>query len=115
MRLLLFVDESDHEYLRSLPKGAKRAIGGDIRRLQQNERPLQWKLLSGFGPGIGELKRGNLRVVITLADDRGAVWVVCTFLKDAKSKSRMRAEHKTLIETRLRRLRQLLSSGPTRH
>lgn len=106
MKRLYWVNSDDLTEIKRKAAAVRKAIGAELRRLQQGERPLNFRILNGFGPQVGELKRGGLRIVYTTeCPDWTAV--VCLFDKDAKEGNRMRPEHTRLIERRLRTLRAL--------
>lgn len=109
-------EEEDQPVLRGLPDRTRQAFGHSISMLQFRERPENvplWKRLHGFGPGVGELKSGGWRVVLSIEIDPKTIWIVCVFKKDSKSGSKMPKTHKQMIEARLGRLASRLQ--PTRH
>jgi len=85
--------------------GHLKAVARELRRLQKGERPTAYRMLQSFGPQVGELKRGSLRVVYTTELEL-LIAIVCAFKKDAKSGDKMRPEHERLINSGLRRIRQ---------
>jgi len=106
MRLLRYADNRTEAWiLRHIEKGPQKGFARDLRRLMKGEAPLQYRVLKGFGPNVGELKRGGIRVVYT-TEFSDLVGVVCAFRKDAKRDDDMRPEHKKLIDSGLRRLRE---------
>jgi phage-related protein len=81
MKSLAWADKDLETWLhRSWPMGILRGIGRDVRRLQKGERPLAFRPLPDFGPQLGELKRGNLRVVYT-TELPNTVGIICAFRK----------------------------------
>jgi hypothetical protein len=105
-----FVHIGDRAHLAGLGKGARKALGEDLRRLQRREPALQFKPLQGFGKGVGELVRGGTRVVVSLSDDPCSIWIVCVFDKDSSAGAKMKKEHKDLIESRLKGLREKIKA-----
>ena len=112
-----YVDEDrDRPVMRTLPQATRRAIGKEIDRIQRGEEALQWRPLAGFGRGVGELKRGKWRVVLSCTVDPACVWILCVFAKDSSRGSRMRTGHRELIQSRIARLAiRLNSAQPTLH
>jgi len=110
-----YVDEiEDKPIMRRLPDGTRTAFGQDLRRLQQGKKATQLRPLRGFGSGVGELKRGDWRVVLSTIADPRTIWIVCVFKKEAKRGSKMTKKHETLIGSRIARLASILEA-PTRH
>jgi phage-related protein len=110
-RNIRFVDEDrDRRFLKNLPKGIRKAIGNELHRLQNGgatDALQQWRPLEGFGKGIGELKRGGIRVVLSVVVDPISVWIVCAFKKDAKKGAQMPRKHRTLIYSSLKKLEEI--------
>ena len=117
-RNVAFVDEErDRPILKALPHGTRIAIGREIRRLQNGQRAAdlqQWRPLTEFGKGVGELKRGPWRIVLSTVADVLNIWIVCAFRKEAKSGSKMTKKHRTLIEGSLERLHAHLDAPKAR-
>jgi len=108
-------EAEDRPAMRGLPDRARMAFGQSIAMLQWREPPENvplWKPLHNFGPGVGELKRGDWRVVLSIEVDPKTIWIVCVFKKDSKSGSKMPKVHTEMIEARLKRLTRRLQSGP---
>lgn len=97
-------DETESWLATHWPQGTRRAVAREVRRLQKGDRPLAYRPLSSFGSHVGELKRGQLRVVYT-TEIAGYVSIVCAFRKDAKQGDAMRPEHERAIQRGLRILR----------
>lgn len=119
-RKVEYVDEDrDQPILRRLPAGPRRAVGEELARLQRGENAeqlQQFRPLPDFGKGVGELKRGAWRIVLSTVIDPTCIWIVCVFRKDAGEKGEMRKSHKILIEASLRRLAgQIEPSSKTTH
>ena len=111
LRPIQFVDDADQHFLRNLPSGTRKAIAEELRRMQRREPPLQFRPLKQFGSGVGELKRGGVRVVVSMTADPNAIWIVCSFDKDSSAGAKMKKEHKDQIEAALRRLRQRIGTS----
>lgn len=107
-RTVEYVDvKRDQRILKQLPDATRAAIGEELTRLQRGDdtsQLLQYRPLTGFGPGVGELKRGPWRVVLSTSADPTTVWIVCVFKKDSPSGSTMPKKHRKLIESSLDRL-----------
>lgn len=113
-----YVDEDqDKPILRSLPVGTRTSIGQELARLQRGDRGedlQQWRPLYEFGRGVGELKRGPWRVVLSTVVDPVRIWIVCVFRKDAKVGGTMMKKHEKLIKARLAQLASKLAPSTTR-
>jgi phage-related protein len=111
-------EERDKPILRErVPKGTRNSFGEDLHRLQLGETPeslSSWRPLTAFGRGVGELKRGPWRLVLSTVVDTEIVWIVCVFRKDAKAGRAMRQEHRRLIESSLTRLASRLPPASSR-
>lgn len=112
--------ERDQPAMRALPGPTRQAVGESLSMLQRREPAVDvphWKPLHNFGSGVGELKHGKWRVVLSIAAHPDVIWIVCVFPKDSKSGSKMTKQHTQLIESSLKRLGVLLRrpSAPTKH
>jgi len=105
MRKLLWAKREIRDFVSGLQKGTVKAVARELRRLQKGEQPLNYRVLSGFGVGVAELKRGKYRVAYT-TEFPSAVGVAAAFKKDAKEGNTMRPEHERSIKSGLRRLRE---------
>jgi len=96
------------ETVKGWPDAVKKAIGGDLRRVQRGEEPLHGKPLKGFAVKAYEVKhRGGARVVYSVAfvEISGRVFIVDAFMKDSRDGNEMRIDDKKRIEDRLKKYR----------
>lgn len=95
--------------LRQLPQGARRAAGYQLNKLQDNERPDDWKPMPGIGNGVAEIRirdsSGAYRVVY-VAKFAEAIYVLHVFTKKRQKTASAdiglaRARYRELLRTRL--------------
>ena len=91
--------------LRSFPEDARREAGYQIHRIQHGREPSDWKPMPAIGPGLREIRIGNVfgafRVVY-VAKFVQAVYVLHCFQKKTQRTSR------TDLELAQKRYRELL-------
>jgi len=89
MRPLNFVGSSLDD-LRNFPDEARRAAGFELRAVQSELEPNDWKPMQGIGPGMNEIcihVLGEWRVIY-VAKLRDAVCVLHAFQKKTRKTSR---------------------------
>jgi phage-related protein len=88
--------------LQAFPKTARADLGGDLRRLQIGEKPLDSKLMRIVGPGVRELRardRNNQFRTMYVARKGSEIVVLHCFIKKSRTTS------KTDINTAKERLK----------
>ena len=101
---------SSKDDISSMPPDVKTSFGFRLSELQQGGTPLDMKPLSQFGSGIYELREsfdGNAYRAVYILSLKTAVYVLHAFMKKSKSGIGLPKPDKELIETRLRRAREL--------
>ena len=93
-----------------MPQQVKGSFGFRLRELQQGDTPLDMKPLPQFGGGVFELRDsfdGNAYRTVYVVSLGKALYVLHAFMKKSKSGIGLPKPDKQLIETRLRRAREL--------
>src|SRR5574337_736098 len=89
MKALKFVGSSLDD-LRNFPYEARRAAGFELRAVQSELEPSDWKPMPAIGPGVNEIRihvLGEWRVIY-VAKCRDAVYVLHAFHKTTQKMSR---------------------------
>lgn len=89
MKALTFVGSSLDD-LRNFPDEARRAAGFELRAVQSELEPRDWKPMPAIGPGVNEIRihvLGEWRVIY-VAKCRDAVYVLHAFHKKTQQTSR---------------------------
>lgn len=85
-----------------------------LYELQQGGSPLDMKPVSQFGAGVYELRESfdtNAYRVVTVVNLRNALYILHAFMKKSKSGIGIPKPDAALIETRLKRARDLDKGG----
>lgn len=101
---------SSRDDLSVLPREVKASFGVRLFELQQGKTPLDMKPLSQFGSGVCELRESfdrNAYRAVYVINLRKAIYVLHAFVKKSKSGIGLPGPDAELIETRLRRAREL--------
>lgn len=88
VKALKFVGSSLDD-LRNFPDEARRAIGFELRAVQNGLAPSDWKPMQSVGPGVKEIRihvLGEWRV-IDIAKLHGAVYVLHAFQKRLRKRA----------------------------
>jgi phage-related protein len=88
MKRLNFVGSSLDD-LRNFPDEARRAVGFELRAVQNGLEPSDWKPMQAIGPGVKEIRihvLGEWRVIY-VAKLRDAVYVLHAFQKKGRKTS----------------------------
>jgi len=99
------------EILQCFPEAARQNLGFELWRLQQGERPSDFRPLPSVGAGVFELRDQDERAwyrVIYLSRTKGVIYVLHCFEK--KSREMPRREFETARQ-RLKAVRGRLSGG----
>ena len=97
-----------------MPAAVKTSFGFRLCELQQGGTPLDMKPLSQFGGGVYELRDsfdGDAYRTVYVVNLGKALYVLHAFMKKSKSGIGLPKPDKELIETRLRRARELDAKG----
>ncbi len=97
-----------------MPAAVKTSFGFRLCELQQGGTPLDMKPLSQFGGGVFELRDsfdGDAYRTVYVVNLGKALYVLHAFMKKSKSGIGIPKPDKELIETRLRRARELDAKG----
>jgi phage-related protein len=86
---LLWVGSSRSD-VRAFPRGARRLVGYQLRRVQQGLDPLDWKPIPSVGPGVQEIRIHTAleHRVLYVAKFVEAVYVLHAFEKRTRKASR---------------------------
>ncbi len=109
LRPLVWVGSSKDD-LSGLPPEVKATFGLGLFELQQGRTPQDMKALTQFGTGVYELREafdGNAFRLVYVVNLRKALYVLHAFMKKSKSGISLPKPDAALIETRLRRAREL--------
>ncbi|MEW5767622.1 MAG: type II toxin-antitoxin system RelE/ParE family toxin [bacterium] len=89
MKPLRFLGSSLDD-LRNFPDEARRAVGFELRAVQNGLEPSDWKPMPMIGPGVKEIRIHVLSEwrVVYVAKFRDAVYVLHTFQKKTRKTSR---------------------------
>ena len=101
---------SSKEDISELPGEVKTSFGLRLYELQQGKIPLDMKPITQFGSGVYELRDnfdGNAYRAVYVLNLRKALYVLHAFMKKSKSGISLPKPDAALIETRLRRAREL--------
>ena len=97
-----------------MPAEVKASFGFRLCELQQGGTPLDIKPLPQFGNGVSELREsfdGNAYRTVYVVSLGKALYVLHAFMKKSKSGIGLPKADKQLIESRLRRARELDAKG----
>ena len=101
---------SSRSNISEMPQEVKGSFGFRLLELQQGGTPLDMKPLPQFGGGVFELRDsfdGNAYRTVYVVSLGKALYVLHAFMKKSKSGIGLPKPDKELIETRLRRAREL--------
>jgi phage-related protein len=93
-----------------LPPPVKASFGHRLHEVQEGRMPLDTKPLPKFGAGVLELRErfdGNAYRLMYVVALKKAVYVLHAFMKKSKSGIGLPKQDAELIETRLKRAREL--------
>jgi len=95
---------SSRSDIRAFPRGARRLIGFQLRRVQQGLEPFDWKPIATVGPGVREIRVHTTleHRVLYIAKFAEAVYVLHAFEK------RSRKTPQGDVELAQRRFRELV-------
>jgi phage-related protein len=105
---------SSRSDISEMPAEVKVSFGFRLCELQQGGTPLDMKPLSQFGGGVYELREsfdGDAYRTVYVVNLGKALYVLHAFMKKSKSGIGLPRPDKELIETRLRRARELDTKG----
>ncbi len=105
---------SSRSNISEMPPQVKTSFGFRLCELQQGGTPLDMKPLPQFGGGVYELRdsfNGDAYRTVYIVNLGKAVYVLHAFMKKSKSGIGLPKPDKKLIETRLRRARELDAKG----
>lgn len=109
LRPIVWIGTSKED-ISGLPGEVKASFGLRLYELQQGKTPLDMKPMTQFGSGIYELRdrfAGNAYRVVYVVNLGKALYVLHAFMKKSKSGISLPKSDAALIETRLRRAREL--------
>jgi phage-related protein len=105
---------SSKDDISEMPGEVKGSFGLRLRELQNGGTPLDMKPMTQFGSGVYELRDsfdGDAYRVVYVLNLKKALYVLHAFKKKSKSGIGLPKPDAALIETRLRRARELDTAG----